>query len=440
MRSRPLLLLTLAALALRIAFVLLEPATRLAGDERTWIGWGVEGFAAARLSPTRVPLIFYPPLYPYLIAAAYLAFGTLQAVKWIQAVLSALMVPATFRIGELAFGTKVGVVAGALTAFYPELIWFSAHFWSETLFMFLMWWALERALSADLAGSVSAAAIGGALWGLAALTRETALYFAPVVAVWLAVNRRLPGGGTRAAAFLLAVVLVVAPWTWRNWIAFHAFVPVSTAGGLNLFQGNSGLSRQEVYDRYEAVPGRIEQYHYARDEGLRAIRDRQPAWLFEKLVEQMPNFWEADSLALIHMKRGAYGAVPGFALVLATLVVLIPYLLVLAFFIAGCAALSLDRPRVLLVALLAYYNLIHVVTHGFARYRLPVMPAVFLVAAGAWVAWRDGALPALSPARRVVGWAVAVGLSLCLVPSFQRTLRQSFVEQEGRSGQDATRP
>jgi hypothetical protein len=68
------------------------------------------------------------------------------------------------------------------------------------------------------------------------------------------------------------------------------------------------------------------------------------------------------------------------------------------------------------------------------------MPAVFLVAAGAWVAWRDGALPALSPARRVVGWAVAVGLSLCLVPSFQRTLRQSFVEQEGRSGQDATRP
>jgi hypothetical protein len=440
MRSRPLLVLTLAAAALRVAFVVLEPATRLAGDERTWIGWGVEGFAAAHLSPTRVPLIFYPPLYPYLIALVYSAFGTLQAVKWVQAFSSALLVPATFRIGELAFGTKVGVVAAALTAFYPELIWFCAHFWSETLFMVLLWWALERVISADLAGSVSAAVLGGLAWGLAVLTRETALYFAPILAIWLALNRRLGGGLVRAAAFLLAASLVVAPWSWRNWVVFHALVPVSTAGGLNLYQGNSGLSRQEVYDRYEAVQGRIEQYRFAREAGLRAIRDRQPGWFFEKLAEQMPNFWEADSLALIHMKRGAYGTVPGGVLIAATLVVLIPYLLVLAFFVAGCAALSLDRPRALLVALLVYYNLIHVVTHGFARYRLPVMPVVFLIAAGAWVAWRDGALPALSPARRAVGWAVALGLSLCLVPSFQRTLHQTFVEQEGRSGQDATRP
>jgi hypothetical protein len=306
--------------------------------------------------------------------------------------------------------------------------------------MLLLWWALERAISADLAGSLGAAVVGGAAWGLAVLTRETALYFAPVIALWLALNRRLTGGPGRAAAFLLAALLVVAPWTWRNWVVFRAFVPVSTAGGLNLYQGNSGLSRQEVYDRYEAVQGRIEQYRFARDAGLRAIRDRQPGWLFEKLAEQMPNFWEADSLALIHMKRGAYGPVAGAALVAAMLVVLVPYLLVLAFFIAGCAALSLDRPRALLVALLVYYNLIHVVTHGFARYRLPVMPVLFLIAAGAWVSWRDGALPALSPARRAAGWVVAVGLSLCLVPSFQRALRQTFVEQEGRSGQDAARP
>jgi len=55
-------------------------------------------------------------------------------------------------------------------------------------------------------------------------------------------------------------LLAVAPWTYRNWVVFEAFVPVSTAGGLNLYQGNAPLSRQQVYDEYEAIHGRIEQY------------------------------------------------------------------------------------------------------------------------------------------------------------------------------------
>jgi hypothetical protein len=41
---------------------------------------------------------------------------------------------------------------------------------------------------------------------------------------------------------------------------------------------------------------------------------------------------------------------------------------------------SVRRRRGLLPGFLVHYNLIHVVTHGFNRYRLPVMP-VFLLAA-----------------------------------------------------------
>ena len=77
--------------------------------------------------------------------------------------------------------------------------------------------------------------------------------------------------------------------------------------------------------------------------GSKAIRDRQPAWIFEKLRDQMPNFWEADSLALIHIKRGAYGAVRPAAAVAAAVVVLAPYLAVLAGFVAGLALLR-SRP------------------------------------------------------------------------------------------------
>jgi hypothetical protein len=323
--ARTLVLLTVVGLAARAAFLLLEPATRPVADERTWTNWAVESLATPRVgfSPLRTHMIFYPPLYPYFIAVPYALFHTLQAAKWAQAAVSALLVPAVGLVGGRAFGARAGVVAAGIVALYPDLVWFAAHFWSETLFLVLLWWAFERLLAGDRRASVGAVAAAGLLWGLAVLTRETILYLTPAAALWLA-WRSGRGGGKRAAVFLLCAALTVVPWTIRNWIAFHAFVPVSTAGGLALFQGNARLTRQEVYDRYEAVHGRIEQYRFARREGWRAIGERQPLWALEKLRDQMPRFWEADSLALIHIKRGAYGAVPPAIAGAAAIVILVP--------------------------------------------------------------------------------------------------------------------
>ena len=115
------------------------------------------------------------------------------------------------------------------------------------------------------AGSVRVRGRGGLLWGTAILARET-----PCISFR---SRRCGSPGAAAArrprgrAFLAAALAVVAPWTWRNWVAFGAFVPVSTAGALNLYQGNAPLSRQEVYDQYGRCTARIEKYH-SPGEGL----------------------------------------------------------------------------------------------------------------------------------------------------------------------------
>ena len=442
--ARQLLLLTAAGLLARAAFVLLEPATHPVADERTWTNWAVESLVTPRVSfsPLRTHMIFYPPLYPYFIAVPWALFHTLQAVKWAQVAVGALLVPAVGRIGGLAFGRRAGLLAAGIAACYPDLIWFAAHFWSETVFLVLLWWAMERLVCADARGSARTAAAAGLLWGLAILARETILYLTPLAAAWLLWRAPRPAGGRRAAAFALCAVLIVAPWTIRNWMAFHAFVPVATSGGLALFQGNARLTRQEVYDRYEAVHGRIEQYRFARAEGWKAIRDRQPTWALEKLRDQMPNFWEADSLALIHIKRGAYGAVPPVVAVAAAVVVLAPYLALLAGFVVGAALLPLDRTRGLLLAFLVCYNALHVVTHGFARYRLPVMPVVFLFAAAGFVAWRGRALAA-GKGRRAAAAALALLLLLCLVPSFRMNLGHpafGFVDQAEPAVQERPAP
>jgi hypothetical protein len=45
------------------------------------------------------------------------------------------------------------------------------------------------------------------------------------------------GSLTRAAVFLLCLVVIVAPWTVRNAVALDRFVPISTGGGQVLFAG-----------------------------------------------------------------------------------------------------------------------------------------------------------------------------------------------------------
>jgi hypothetical protein len=218
-------------------------------------------------------------------------------------------------------------------------------------------------------------------------------------------------------AFLLAASLTVAPWTFRNFLVYRAFVPVSTGGALNLWQGNARFTRQEVYDRYAQVHGRIEKYRFATRAGLDAILERQPAWLFEKLAGEMPLFWEADSLVLVHIKRGAYGDVPLAAGVVTAVAVLAPYLALLPLFVLGVAAGPFDRPRTLLLLFLVYYNLLHVASHGFARYRLPVMPILFLFASWAIAEWRSRGLPVLGPRRGTLAVALAAILAASVVPS-----------------------
>ena len=429
---RALLALFLLALGVRLAFVLAEPETYPIGDETMWVTWGAKVLPSPEVAFSPVApgfrFIFHPPGYLYFIGVFFAVLGSLTAVKVAQTLVSALLVPAVGRLGTMALGPRAGLFAAAIVALYPDLVWFSAHFWAETLFLTLLWWAFERLAAADRDGSTPKAAAAGLLWGLAILTRETVLYFAPITALFLLWRR--PRGAVRAATFLLAMALTVAPWTYRNWRAFGAFVPVSTAGALNLWQGNTALSRQEVYEQYWAVKGHIAKYHFVRAKGIEAIVDRQPWWLLEKLRSEMPRYWEADSQALLHLRKGAYAEVRPSVALAATFILLAPYLAVLALSVAALLTLPRGRLPGLLLVFLAYYAFLHVVTHGFARYRLPTLPALFILAGWTWVRWRERAPEPVPGWRRGVVVALALALAGSLVPSLRVMLRPGALVNE----------
>ncbi len=411
--DRTLLLLTAAALALRVAWLVLEPRCALTGDEPSWIEIGRQiGRPAVAFSPLRSNLVFYPPVYPYFVGVLFRAFGTMKAALWAQVLLGALLVPVVERAGALAFGRRVGLLAAAVTAFYPELVWYPAHYWSETVFLLLLWWAIERTLVADAGESRRVAVAAGLLWGLATLTREISLYLVPIAAVWLVRPRPRAGGQTRARAGLLvlAAVLTVAPWTIRNAIVFRAFIPVSTMGGLNLWQGNTTLTHLQIYGVLATKGGPVEQDRFCREMARKTIFARQPAWVFEKLAEQMPEFWKAGSEVLDHLVgREACGPLPASKLVPLELLLVLPYVAVLALFLLGLARVRLSGGASFLLVLLAAYNAAHVVAYATTRFRLPVLPVVFMVAAALAVGGQEGTL------RPLRGWRLAVLAALVLV-------------------------
>jgi hypothetical protein len=135
----------------------------------------------------------------------------------------------------------------------------------------------------------------------------------------------------------------------------------------------------------------------------------------------MPAFWAAHGQPIVHLERGAYGVVPRPAALLAVAVVLLPYLAVLVLFVAGVAALPRARAPVLIVGFLLFYVVLHVAAHGYPRYRLPALPALFLVAAQGWacVPWSHvhDACPRPGRGRRLAGAATALVLGLSVGPS-----------------------
>jgi 4-amino-4-deoxy-L-arabinose transferase-like glycosyltransferase len=418
LRANAVYLLFAAALALRLLVVLLEPPTRPLGDEPAWLAVA-DTVEAAGFDPFRADLIFYPPVYPYLIAATRRILGSLRAVEVLQALVGALLVPVVARLGRASFGDGVGLLAASFVALSPVLAWYAAHFWAEPVFVLLLWLGIERVMAGEATDRLAPIATGGLAIGLAALTREPALYALPLVAAWVAL-----GGKKRsllqAGLLLAAALLTVAPWTARNYARYSAFVPVSTMGGRALIEGNTDRTRGEVYAEYDEVgaeQGPIAQHRFAMQEGLRAIAARQPAWLFEKLAQEVPHLLSADNMVLVHVRRRGYGRPTTLGIWLVALATILPYLAVMGLFVLGLARLRWTRTAVLLVGFLLFYTALHVVVHGHHRFRLPMLPAIFVIAASA-VPAAGAVLAPLTPRRRALLAALALLLVAVLVPGF----------------------
>jgi tetratricopeptide (TPR) repeat protein len=207
-------------------------------DSREYDRWAQEIAAGDWLGST---VFFQAPLYPYALATIYSVFGhRVDAVYLLQIAFALVGCWALYRAGRAAGGEGAGLAAALLAAVYPPFIVHDVQLAKESpavALAALLLWALVVAYAG---GRPLRWLTAGTLLGLLALLRENALLVAPLVgplALWPRAGAKR--AALRAGAFGLGLGLVLLPVAARNWAVGGAPLPTTFQGGVNFYIGNN---------------------------------------------------------------------------------------------------------------------------------------------------------------------------------------------------------
>ena len=355
--NRNLLLCLLVALVLRLAFVflifpVLQQHWQLRDD-----GDGYRPIAQS-IREHRYDDVTRGPVYPAIVAACP---GI--SLKVVQAVFDT-------AICALIFGLAGRKLVGAwLWALYPFAIWRVAFVNKETVLTFYLVIYLCLQLRAWRSGHWRDWVAAGLACGLVNLCKPMFLLW-PVVLLCV-----LP---RRAWILLVAMVILVAPWTYRNWrVTGGRFLPVATEqGGLTTFVGNyqPTAGNWEGSDKSKWLSA-VEEIR-AQNPGASAVAmDRvfyRAAW-----QQVVGNPAQAALLALRKCGRFWFFSAKQRELLIGGLIQG-GYLVL--FGIGLWRVRSWDAGTWLLLGLTGYVMLAHALSYADLRFSLPVMPCVCALA------------------------------------------------------------
>jgi len=377
-----------------------------------------------------------PPGYPYFLAVAYALTGkSYLGARLVQMALGVVNCALVFLLGRSLFRPAVGLIAAALCAVSWALMYFEGELQAPVIIITLSLWLMLLLRKWVRQPRFLTAFGGGMLIGLLCLTRANVMLFIPVAAAWMAWAGRRRGLGRRApahvAALVLAAAVAIAPATIRNTVVARDFTLVSCNGAVNLYIGNNETSdgiTPSIPDIYE-LTGMSGWNWFAYDRVVRGVSRREGrelkhsevsayfarhAWKFithhpgrfaTLCLKRAVLFWGpreiSNNKAIAFEKQNSavlrYG--PGFPFVLSTA------LAGLGILLYDGATKRGDKSAVrsmrahaglslwLLVLFVVTYFVSFVPFLAAARFRAPLLPLLFLVAAyGVWrfvcLVWR----------------------------------------------------
>jgi hypothetical protein len=256
---------------------------------------------------------------------------TYAPLQWLQLLVDTIMVLLIYWIGiRLTRNIPVAVLAALLYAIWPAAIVMDRRPVPDTWAIFFtigcvaaFLWARERPLSRWRLINV------GVLTGVGIYFRPF-LLFLPIALALVAT----PGGGWRRRLLWMTAptavaLLVLTPWTVRNYYEFHRFIPTRTGLGQAVFQGAGLGYGDESSAKYVREHSNDANYGTPKFDNVllgAAARDiaNHPGTYFRKVLHRA-RFLLPCLLALLVWRRWRTNALVPVAAAAATIV---PYLLI----------------------------------------------------------------------------------------------------------------
>ncbi len=188
--------------------------------------------------------VFRTPGYPALVALSELLPG--DSFVWLRALqlgLVAVSAAVAYRIGVLLAGRRVGQIACILLLTYMPLLWLTRYHLSEVLastLVLVLILMLVR-ISCQRFPPARRVLLGlGVIFGLTILVRPNhAGLLLLIVPALLYILRSKGASGWNSldsiATFLVAVMVVITPWTVRNFVVSTEIVPLGATSGISLY-------------------------------------------------------------------------------------------------------------------------------------------------------------------------------------------------------------
>ena len=251
MRSRTILVLILAGIfftSLTFSFYYrISPTTdakaytRIARNLAAGLGY-IEHYENAGDPLRDDAIVRVGPGYEFFLAGIYWFLGGENwSVIWaVQAILRVLTAFFIFKLSLLLLGDEregrsVGILAALIFAVFPDFIVVGGMLLAETFLMFFLIIATYYSIKLLNTGKTSYAIFASFFWGVASLTRPTAIPAVLLLAVLLAHRKRWK----LAFVSLVFTILFIGGWSLRNSFLYGRPLFTTTAGSYALWIGNN---------------------------------------------------------------------------------------------------------------------------------------------------------------------------------------------------------
>jgi 4-amino-4-deoxy-L-arabinose transferase-like glycosyltransferase len=193
-------------------------------------------------TPANTPTAHWSFLYPLYLAGVYTLTGYHPLVaRLLQGIVGgALLCFLIYRIGRRVVNEETGLVGAGLAAVYGYFIYYNVALMTETFFIVLVLLTLYLGIEVKENPTLLRWVGLGLSLGLASLLRQTVLLFVPFLLIWLFLELR-----TRSirlwhfAIPIVIILLLVTPWTLRNYRIYHQFLLLNSNAGYALYASNN---------------------------------------------------------------------------------------------------------------------------------------------------------------------------------------------------------